>query len=105
MIELFGAEEEPSVSQLEEALRNAIRADRLVNNPDFRWWREGYLELERQRAGTKLDAAVDHPNQANVYRGIRKGIEKVLKGLDVLAARKTFLEERLNERRTEHPVT
>jgi hypothetical protein len=106
-MKLFGDEDqEVSTPQLEEALRNAIKAKRLLENEDFCWWRENYLHMEVEKAGEKLDAAFEHPNHANIHRGIRKGIRKVLKGLEIMAARRDFLEERLNDRnRNDEPVT
>lgn len=91
--------DEPELETLEEALRNAIRADRLVNDPDFQWWRHKYLDVEVVRAGEKLDAAVDNANYSNLCRGIRKGLRKALRGLDFMASRKAELEELVNARR------
>lgn len=81
---------------VEEAARNAFRAQALLDNEHFQWWRarvEAYVK-DQYRQLAHGDATSLTLRQR---RGIIQGVEKVLVELDTLASQLPRLQERLRE--------
>lgn len=83
-------------AQREEGLRNAVRAERLLDNPDMQWWLgERLLEEENQLWEKLLNATTE--KLADEARGSIKGLRRVTRRLQFMAKQRKELEERLND--------
>lgn len=89
-------EGELSRETIEEAAKNAYKAQQLLENTYFTWWRErldGYLKKQY----TSL-ALGDHKDEIiREFRGRIQSLEKVLTELDLMAQNLPRLQERLRE--------
>jgi len=87
-----------SLEELEEGLRNAVRASNLLENPDMKWWLDKHVQVYEQRYWTKLlKASVE--KEADVARGKIVGIRSLVEQLQFMAKQRDQLEERVNARR------
>lgn len=69
----------------EEAQVRAVKATRLSESADFRWWR-GLLEEGANKMRTKLVMAEMKDSDFHLLRGKIRGIGKALSELDRMAA-------------------
>ena len=83
-------------AQREEGLRNAIRAERLLDNPDMQWWLEEQLQREEQHQWTRL-LKPDAEKKADEARGAINVIRHLTRRLQFMAKQRKELEERLND--------
>jgi hypothetical protein len=86
-----------SVNQLEEALKNSLRAQRLLDNPDGQWWIDRH-EVAVSRLTAKMVTASDEAAIRSHQGGVR-AIKRIVDELRYLAMQRADLEEQLNERR------
>jgi hypothetical protein len=81
---------------VEEALRDALRAQELLNVPAFRWWRNR-IEKEVEKYYKKLAYSDGQMEQFHKRRGMVQGIEQMFRALDELASHVEAHETRLKE--------
>ena len=83
-------------SQREKGLRNAIRAERLLDNPDMQWWLgEPLLEEEKSSWEQLLKAPTE--KLADEARGSIKVLRRATRRLQFMAKQRKELEELLND--------
>lgn len=88
-----------STGQLKEALKNSLRAQRLLDNPDGQWWIERHDEAVK-RLTVKMVAASEDA-QIRSHQGGVRAVQRIVNELRYLAAQRVELEETLNERRND----
>lgn len=99
-------EEGPSRERLEEALRNATRARRLLENADMQWWLKRFRGAA-EKGRTKLVYREMEPSLFNLQRGIIQCVEKAIKELEGMAANVEAIQLQLEGQydRGKEPVT
>ena len=87
-----------SVEQLEEGLRNATRAQALLDSDFGQWWVELHNVAVERLVRKMVGAAEDDRLMWRSQGGVR-ALEAVVRELQYMAAQRVSLEEALNERR------
>jgi hypothetical protein len=85
-----------TVKQREEGLRNALRAERLLEYPEMKWWLEQELQKEEQKQWTRLLKA-ESEKLADKARGAIDVLRSTTKRLQLMAQQRSKLEEQLND--------
>jgi hypothetical protein len=83
-------------SQREEGLRNAARAERLLEYPEMKWWLEEQLQQEDKRQWERLLKA-ENEKLADEARGAIKVLRSTARRLQFMAKQRQELEEKLND--------
>lgn len=71
-------------AQLEHQRARAVKARRLLDYEDFRWWRKE-VDVGLQKLRTKLENHNLDDRQTQVIRGKIRGIAQILRELEVIA--------------------
>jgi hypothetical protein len=89
---------EPTLTktQREEGLRNALRAERLLDYPEMQWWLDEEVQKEEKRQWTKL-LKPENEKKADEARGAINVLRSITKRLQFMAQQRSILEERLND--------
>jgi hypothetical protein len=89
---------EPTLTQKqrEEGLRNALRAERLLEYPEMKWWLEEQLQQEDKRQWERLLKA-ENEKLADEARGAIKVLRSTARRLQFMAQQRSKLEEQLND--------
>ncbi len=82
--------------KLEKELHNAIRAERLLDYPEMKWWLEQELQEEEQKQWNRL-LKPDNEKRADEARGAINVLRDITKRLQFMAKQRPKLEECLNE--------
>ena len=82
--------------QREEGLRNAARAERLLDYPEMKWFLDEQLQQEEHKQWERLLRA-DNERLADQARGAIKVLRDTTRRLQFMASQRAKLEERLND--------
>lgn len=82
--------------QREEGLRNAARAERLLEYPEMKWWLEQELQEEEHKHWTRLLKA-ENEKLADKARGAIDVLRSTTKRLQLMASNRPELEKKLND--------
>ena len=95
-LELGNQEPTLTKNQREEGLRNALRAERLLDYPEMKWWLEEQLPVEEKRQWERLLKA-ENEKLADESRGAIKVLRTTIRRLQIMASNRSKLEEKLND--------
>ena len=82
--------------QREEGLRNALRAERLLDYPEMKWFLDEQLQQEEQKQWNRL-LKPDTEKRADEARGAINVLRDITRRLQFMAKQRPKLEERLND--------
>ena len=83
-------------SQREAKLRDASRAERLLDYPEMKWWLDEHVGEEEKRQFNRLLKA-ENEKQADEARGSIKALRGITQRLQFMASQRSKLEEQLND--------
>lgn len=91
-------EQDPALikKQREEGLRNAARAERLLDYPEMKWWLEEQLQQEEHKQWNRL-LKPDNEKKADEARGAINVLRDITRRLQFMAKQRAKLEELLND--------
>lgn len=92
------AEHDPALikKQREEGLRDAARAERLLDYPEMKWFLDEPLQQEEHKQWERLLRATDE-KLADEARGAIKVLRDTTRRLQFMAKQRAKLEEQLND--------
>jgi len=98
--EILGLQEpykpELTKAQREEKLRNASRAERLLDYPEMKWWLDEHVQKEEDCQFSRLLKAEDE-KKADQARGSIRALRDITRRLQFMASQRSRLEEQLND--------
>ncbi len=86
----------PTNEKLEKELRNAIRAERLLDYPEMKWWLKEPLQQEEHKQWNRL-LKPDNEKKADEARGAINVLRDITRRLQFMAKQRAKLEELLND--------
>ena len=83
-------------AQREEGLRNALRAERLLDYPEMKWWLKEHVGQEEDKQFNRLLKA-ENEKLADQARGSIKALRDITRRLQFMAKQRAELERKLND--------
>jgi len=82
----------------------AIRARRLLDNEDFRWWTDEVIQPYTNKLHVKIAWTEMDDRDIHIHRGIIRGVQRVLRDLNTMASKLTAIDDKLEQLYGKRPV-